>query len=462
MQNVIVVGAGIWGASLALRLAESGRRVTLIERLAGDDPRRASAGETRLVRSAHGTSEFYAQMAWHSTREWLALNKRVGEEIFLPQGVMWFGREADGWEARSAEVLKNLDIPCTLLDSAEAARFYPELRHDDLATVLYEPQAGVVRARRATEVITGLAQDAGVTLIRGTARPAGQGVAGISDGDAAGHGGDAARQGGNAGGHGGDAAAHGGDAAAQGGDAAAQGGDAAESGDGAAGRDGMADSDAVAGRKAGRKAVGGVSAVGRGVGRGVGRAVVVDGEVMVADQVVWACGAWLPGLFEGLPITVTRQDTTHFAAGWTGVPAFCDYSASAYGHGDIGGHGMKITSDVEGEPGFDPESARGEVLPSSERRARDYLARRFPSLAEVPLGLTQVCQYAITPDAEWIITEIDEGVWVLGGDSGHGFKHAPALATYLTSVLNGEADIAPRFGLHPRESVRGLRTSGDT
>ncbi len=362
---MIVVGAGIWGASLALRLAESGRQVTLVERLAGDDPRRASAGATRLVRSAHGTSEFYARMAWQATRDWLALNERAGEQIFLPQGVMWFGREADGWEARSAEVLKNLDIPCTLLDPAEAARFYPELRHDDLATVLHEPEAGVVRARRATEVITGLAQDAGVTLIRGAAGPA-------------------------------------------------------------------------------------------------GRQVVIDGEAMTADQVVWACGAWLPELFPGLPITVTRQDTTHFAAGWTGVPAFCDYSASAYGHGDVGGHGMKITSDVEGEPGFDPDSARGDILPASEQRARDYLARRFPSLAGVPLGLTQVCQYALTPDGEWVITEIEDGVWVLGGDSGHGAKHAPALATYLTSVLTGEAAIDPRFGLHQRDSVRGLRTSGET
>ncbi|WP_170991146.1 NAD(P)/FAD-dependent oxidoreductase [Herbidospora galbida] len=365
MQNVIVVGAGIWGASLALRLAESGRRVTLIERLDADDPRRASAGETRLVRSAHGTSEFYSQMAWESTREWLALNERVGEQIFLPQGLMWFGREADGWEVRSAEVLKDLDIPCTLLDPAEAALFYPEMRHDDLATVLYEPEAGVVRARRATEVVTGLAQDAGVTLVRGTARPAGRGV-------------------------------------------------------------------------------------------------VVDGERTGADQVVWACGAWLPGLFHGLPITVTRQDTTHFAADWTGVPAFCDYSGSAYGHGDIDGHGMKITSDVEGEPGFDPESPRGEILAASEQRARDYLARRFPSLAEVPLGLTQVCQYALTPDAEWVVAEIEDGVWVMGGDSGHGFKHAPVLAARLTSVLNGEAAVDPRFGLHPRESARGLRTSGET
>lgn len=365
VQNVIVVGAGIWGASLALRLAESGRRVTLVERLAGADPRRASAGETRLVRSAHGTSEFYSRMAWQATRDWLALNERVGEEIFLPQGVMWFGREPDGWEVRSAEVLKDLDIPCTLLDPAEAAMFYPEMRHDDLATVLYEPEAGVVRARRATEVTTGLARDAGVTLITGTAVPD-------------------------------------------------------------------------------------------------GRNVLVDGEILTGDQVVWACGAWLPGLFEGLPIEVTRQDTTHFAAGWTGVPAFCDYSSSAYGHGDIGGHGMKITSDVEGEPGFDPESPREGILASSERRARDYLARRFPSLAEVPLGLTQVCQYAVTPDAEWVVTEIEEGVWVLGGDSGHGFKHAPALATYLTSVLAGETAVDPRFGLHPRDSVRGLRTSGET
>ncbi|GAA2826636.1 hypothetical protein GCM10020220_014110 [Nonomuraea rubra] len=42
-------------------------------------------------------------------------------------------------------------------------------------------------------------------------------------------------------------------------------------------------------------------------------AVLIDGEVHRADRVVWACGAWAAQLFDGLPITVTKQDTLHFA-----------------------------------------------------------------------------------------------------------------------------------------------------
>ena len=77
-----------------------------------------------------------------------------------------------------------------------------------------------------------------------------------------------------------------------------------------------------------------------------------------ADRVVWACGAWLPELFDGLPITVTKQDTLHFAAPpqWSlpETPAWVDHGASAYGHGDVDGVGMKATSDAEGPP-YEPE-----------------------------------------------------------------------------------------------------------
>jgi glycine/D-amino acid oxidase-like deaminating enzyme len=136
-----------------------------------------------------------------------------------------------------------------------------------------------------------------------------------------------------------------------------------------------------------------------------------------------------------------------------------DYGASAYGHGDVDGVGMKATSDAEGPP-YEPEHGARTVDASSVEQARSYLRRRFPSLAAAPLLFSQVCQYALTPDAEWVVAEVSPGVWLLGGDSGHGFKHAPALAGYLTGVLDGDREPEPRFGLHERAPSRGLRTSG--
>ncbi|WP_158088777.1 NAD(P)/FAD-dependent oxidoreductase [Thermoactinospora rubra] len=367
MKSVIVVGAGIWGSSLALRLADTGWRVTLVEQHTPGHVRQASAGETRLLRCAHGTDDWYPKLAWRAREGWRRLGERAGEELYHEAGMLWLAQRAEGWEHASARVLGELDIPHEVLDPAEGRRFFPDFAGDGLAFLLWEPHAGVIRARRATQVTARLAVQSGARLVRGRAVP-------------------------------------------------------------------------------------------------YGEAVSVDGEVLRADRVVWACGAWLPELFP-VPVTVTKQDTLHFRvpAAWStpGMPAWVDYDASMYGHGDVDGVGMKATCDAEGRP-YEPETGSRQIDQDSVDLARAYLARRFPSLRDASLLFTQVCQYALTPDAEWVVHEVSPGVWLLGGDSGHGFKHAPALAEYVAGILEGDHAPEPRFGLHERKPSRGLRTSGRT
>jgi sarcosine oxidase len=52
--------------------------------------------------------------------------------------------------------------------------------------------------------------------------------------------------------------------------------------------------------------------------------------------------------------------------------------------------------------------------------------------------------------------------WILGGGSGHGFKHGPALAEYAAQVVSGEREPESQFGLGPREHGPSLRTAGTT
>ncbi|MDF5757761.1 FAD-dependent oxidoreductase [Spongiactinospora sp. TRM90649] len=370
MKSAVVVGAGIWGTSLALALAERGWRVTLVEQYQPGHLRQASAGETRLLRSAHGADEWYARMAWQARERWLALGRRVGEELFVESGMLWFARRVDGWERESARALERLDIPCQIWEPGRPARLFPDYRGGDLAFALWEPKAGVLRARRAVQVTAGLAVDAGVRLVTGRAEP---------------HGGGAVR---------------------------------------------------------------------------------VGAELIRADRVVWAVGAWLPDVYpEVAEVEVTRQDTLHFAVPkeWRTppVPAWVDFDGSMYGHGDLGGAGMKVTSDEEGPP-YDPDRGDRRVSPRSEQAARAYLRKRFPALAGAHVLLGQVCQYVLTPNAEWIIAEVAENTWVLGGESGHGFKHAPALAVYVAEILEGRREPEARFGLGMRTAGPGLRTSGHT
>lgn len=204
--------------------------------------------------------------------------------------------------------------------------------------------------------------------------------------------------------------------------------------------------------------------------RPYGAAVVLgDGRRLEADRVAWACGAWLPSLFPGLVrLRITQQDVFFFGAGprWRmpGVPAWVDYDGAVYGHGDVDGRGVKVAPDVEG-PEVDAETMRRMPLPAHEALARAALAHRFPALAEAPLVGTRTCQYELTADTRFLLApHPDHGgrVWLLGGGSGHGFKHGPALAEVVERWLAGDEQPDPAFGLGDRAPDAALRTAGAT
>ncbi|HEU4671304.1 MAG TPA: FAD-dependent oxidoreductase [Candidatus Limnocylindrales bacterium] len=203
--------------------------------------------------------------------------------------------------------------------------------------------------------------------------------------------------------------------------------------------------------------------------------IASDGSRLAAREFVFACGPWLPRLFPdvlGDLIRVTKQDVFfvgpaggdgRFAAEW--MPAWVDYDAAFYGIPAADGRGFKLAPDRYG-PVFDPSSGERIVDPDSTRLAREYLARRFPDLAERPFVETRVCQYETTPDTNFVIDRHPDlsNVWLVGGGSGHGFKHGPAIGEWVVGRLDGHEPTGDelRFGLDRSGTGEGaLRTGGD-
>ena len=184
-----------------------------------------------------------------------------------------------------------------------------------------------------------------------------------------------------------------------------------------------------------------------------------NGDTISAAAYVSACGPWLPKLFPdllGVRIFPTRQEIFFFAppAGDTAfappsMPAWLHQPDLVYGIPDLENRGFKVSIDRHG-PAFDPDN--GSRLPSAEGLAevRAYLAKRFPKLADAPLTENRVCQYENTSNGDFIIDrhpEMDD-VYIVGGGSGHGFKHGPAVGSYVGALLTQSAFIVePRFAL---------------
>jgi sarcosine oxidase len=204
---------------------------------------------------------------------------------------------------------------------------------------------------------------------------------------------------------------------------------------------------------------------GRAAPRGAGVALG-DGRVLEGDAVVWACGPWLGRLFgELITIKSTRQELFFFDGGpaWRapGVPAYVDFDEAVYGTRDLDGLGVKAASDLDGPP-LDPDAELPPATAVSERSVRAWLAGRFPALADAPLAGSKTCRYELSPDSHFIAAPHPEhpSVWLLGGGSGHGFKHGPAIAERMATALAGTTPPPGRFGLTGRGPRGALRTAG--
>ena len=190
---------------------------------------------------------------------------------------------------------------------------------------------------------------------------------------------------------------------------------------------------------------------------------VTPADAKASDVVVWACGPWLAKLFpEQVHIDVHRRDVFFFGvdAAWRNTPGFCGYDDAYYGHGELAGLGMKIASDATGAD-VDPDTLDRVPLESSRNDARAYAALRFPALANAPILGGRVCQYDLSGDTHFIVDRHPERAdwWLVGGGSGHSFKHGPALAVYVADCIEGTRERESFHALGDRTGDAGLRTA---
>ena len=182
------------------------------------------------------------------------------------------------------------------------------------------------------------------------------------------------------------------------------------------------------------------------------------GDALAGDRFVFACGAWLPGLFPGVlgsRIRPTRQVVAYFGlpAGdgryhAACMPAWIDFPAGIYGTPDIDGRGVKVGIDEHGVP-IDVDAADRVPDAQSLDRARAWLAHRVPALAGAPVVETRVCAYENTDTGDFLLDRhpAHENVWIVGGGSGHGFKHGPAVGELAAHMVLDGMQPDTRFAL---------------
>ena len=183
---------------------------------------------------------------------------------------------------------------------------------------------------------------------------------------------------------------------------------------------------------------------------------IAGGGTIDGDAFVFACGPWLPSVLPSSlagRIRPTRQTVVYFGTpagdarfGPTHTPAWIDRPAGIYGIPELEDAGLKVGIDEHGPP-IDPDSDDRTPTPEAIARAREWVERRFPAMKGSPVVSTRICQYENTSNGDLLIDRHPDydNVWVVGGGSGHGFKHGPAVGELAARLVLTGAATHPRF-----------------
>jgi sarcosine oxidase subunit beta len=374
--DVLVVGAGIAGASTAFHLAESGASVTLIERSA---PASGPSGRSGALSHAFYFPAELSPLARDGTDFLRTMPDRVGyPSDFCEVGLLWgFGPELIPTLTDAAERVRAEGTPLELMTPDEMLELAPGFTTEHLGIALWEPSAGYADPATSTTSLVSAARDRGATIRLNTR----------------------------------------------------------------IGRLLATDS-----------TVTGVETVG--------------GERFEAGAVVLATGPWTRPILEdigiSLPLTMERHSIMPLD-----VPGrareilpftWCDDPLVHYARPDgenrvlvgtwAGGGTGHRNPDVERSEVSNPDVYKETVGDREAAWLLELMLPRVPGLADLPFGRGWACIYDMSPDDNPLIGPVGgvEGLVVVAGSSGHGFKLGPAVGREVARlVTTGESPLLEPF-----------------
>jgi len=375
--HIAVIGAGAFGGWTALHLLERGARITLVDAWGPGNSRSSSGGETRVMRGTYGPDQPYTEMAARALRLWAKYERKWKRQFLHRCGVLWMASSRDDAFERGS--IKMLRTS--------------KIRYQQLSTPAMKKRWPHINFE-------------GIEW--GIFEP----ECGYLDARAS--------------------------CAAVLGEFVKAGGRYHQ----AAVLDGVLEAAVPDGLPIQQSRISNQESL-----------RLSDGSQLTADVFVFACGPWLGKLFPktiGDLVRATKQDVFFFGTppGDTrfhdpNCPVWADHRGKFY-YGIPGSdrRGFKIADDTRG-PDFDPTSGERVINAETLKDVREYIAFRFPALKDAPLVETRVCQYEQAPDSHFIIDRHpeNENVWLVGGGSGHGFKHGPAVGEMLSQLVLDDREV---------------------
>ncbi|HEY7980912.1 MAG TPA: N-methyl-L-tryptophan oxidase [Candidatus Eremiobacteraceae bacterium] len=164
IYDVVVVGLGVMGSSIAASCARRGRTVLGIERFWPVHDRGASHGKTRLIRQAYFEHVAYVPLVLRSYALWRELEARSGEHLMTITGLLLAGKESTKVIAGSRRSAEQHGLPVEYLTASDIARRFPMTRPHADEVGVFEREGGVIFPELAVHALLRVAADAGAQM----------------------------------------------------------------------------------------------------------------------------------------------------------------------------------------------------------------------------------------------------------------------------------------------------------
>ena len=423
--DVAVVGAGAWGGWTAYWLRRMGASVLLIDAYGPGNGRSTSGDETRGVRTSYGDrphGEQWMRWASRAITRWRSWDDEWGKDLkmrlFYTTGDFIFRNDWESFSKTTRDLYVKVGIRHEVVPVDDVRKQYPVIDLNGITVCLYEPDAGVVRARRATQCVAEVFMKLGGDLMTIRAYPS-------------------------------------------------------------LARNGKMDDLILSNRetvKAGQyvfalgpwmpKAFPGV--MGPRMRTPLGQ--VVYFATPIADERFTfpnlpsynfpGVTGWptLPYDSRGFRVRGGANPGGGGGGGGRGGAGAGDQAAGGGGGGGRGGgRGGGGGAPVDPfNPQQDPDLSSRFVDLDAQQRSRNFVAERFPLLKDSPINETRSCHYEQSITRNFIIDNHPDmaNVWLAGGGSAEGFKFGPVVGEYVARrVLNKdlEPELAAGFKL-PKET----------
>jgi sarcosine oxidase len=153
MSDLIVVGAGIVGLSVAHAAARRGHHVTLLERGPVPNPQGASFDQHRMIRFHYGAAAGYTRMVFEAFAAWERLWAELGERHFADCGAVAVSLQAGDYADKTEAVFRDLGVAHEIVQGEALARLLPQLDLPPSARGVLARPGGPLFADR---IVTGL------------------------------------------------------------------------------------------------------------------------------------------------------------------------------------------------------------------------------------------------------------------------------------------------------------------